>query len=80
MRASLTNSVSSTSSIDDRISRSSAATWKKPSVKAGIIIWSKPPLPEDGSQPSCTANSHSSIIPSQKLGTDCPRKAMALPW
>ena len=80
MRASFTNSVSSTSSIEERIRRSRAATWKKPRVNAGMIMWERPPLPEDGSQPSCTANSHNSMMPSQKLGTDWPRKATALPW
>src|SRR5215831_4513640 len=76
IRVSFTNSVSSTSSIEERTSRMMAATWNQPSVMAGRIMYWIPPRPEVGSQPRCTAKIHISTIPSQNPGSDCPSRAM----
>ena len=75
-RASFTNSLSSTSSMDERTSRMMMATWNQPSVMAGSMRCWSPPRPEAGSQPSITAKTHISTIPSQKPGSDWPRSAM----
>ncbi len=39
MRVNFTNSLSSTSSMDERTSRMMAATWNQPSVIAGRIMY-----------------------------------------
>jgi len=78
MRASFTNSLSSTSSIDERTSRMMAATWNQPSVMAGSMRCWSPPRPDDGNQPSHTAKIHISTIPSQNTGRDWPRSATTL--
>ena len=51
MRASLTYSEPSTSSIDERVRRMWAAAKYQPSAKAGIIRCHTVPEPEEGSQP-----------------------------
>ena len=51
MRASLTYSEPSTSSIEERVSRIWAAAKYQPSAKAGMIRCSGVPEPEDGSHP-----------------------------
>ena len=77
-RASFTNSLSSTSSMDERTSRMMTATWNQPSVMAGRMRCWSPPRPEAGSQSSITAKIHISTMPSQKPGSDWPRSAMIL--
>src|SRR4051812_4811050 len=75
MRASLTNSLSITSSIAERVMRMKPATRKVPSVITGRMKCSGPPMRPDGSQPSSTLNTKISSTPSQKLGTATPSTA-----
>src|SRR6185437_12055135 len=75
MRASLTNSLSITSSIAERVMRMKPATRKVESVMTGSTKCSGPPMRPDGSQPSSTLNTKISSTPSQKLGTATPSTA-----
>jgi hypothetical protein len=76
MRVNFTNSLSSTSSMDERSSRMTTATWNQPRVMAGRIMYWIPPRPEVGNHPRCTAKIHISTMPSQNPGRDWPRSAI----
>ncbi len=77
MRASLTYSLPSTSSIDERVSRMSPATANQPSVIPGSSTCSGVPRPEVGSSRSITPKTSTSSSPSQNGGTACPSAAKA---
>ena len=79
IRASFTYSLSSTSSIAERISLIRAATQNNPKASVGKMNDVTPPLPEVGTKSSCTAKIHISISPSQKGGADWPISAIDLP-
>src|SRR3990172_6481371 len=57
--------------------RATVRVWSAPSVSAGRTRCASepPPYPETGSQPSVTANTSASIIPSQNTGVEIPRTA-----
>ena len=54
------------------------AAEREASVKAGRTrnAAAPPPIPEAGSQPSCTENSRIIRMPSQKFGIDSPDRAL----
>ena len=79
VRAKLINSLSIISSIDDRISRISAATRNQPIDMAGRMYELTPWHCEVGTSSSCTAKIHIITSPSQNGGNDCPISAMVLP-
>ena len=78
-RASLMYSLRSTSSMLDRVSRSSDAAKYQPSATAGITRLRQPPCPLVGSHSSHTENTRIITSPSQNPGTDRPSSAMVLP-
>ena len=78
-RASLTYSLSSTSSMAERVRRISAATWNQPMAIAGNTMWASPPRPEVGKRFQMTAKSQIRTMPSQKFGIACPSSATSLP-
>ena len=51
------------------------AVVKSPSVIAGRMRCSSVPRPEDGKRLNWTENTKISMIPSQKVGIDCPSSA-----
>src|SRR5207253_11500420 len=79
IRASLTYSEPSTSSIEERVRRICEAAKYQPSAKAGMIRCSGVPEPEEGSQPRYTENTRISTSPTQKDGRDRPSSAKTLP-
>ncbi len=70
IRANLMYSVSSTSSIADRVNRIMAGVVAQPSVTAGRMKLASEPRPATGSRPSHTAKISISIRPSQNRGRD----------
>ena len=78
-RASLMYSLRSTSSMLDRVSRSSDAAKYQPSASAGITRLRQPPGPLVGSHSSHTKNTSIITSPSQNPGTDRPSSTMVLP-
>ena len=77
IRASLTYSLPSTSSMDERVSRMSPATANQPSVMPGRRTWSGVPRPEVGSRCRITPKTSTSSRPSQNGGTAWPSAAKA---
>ena len=75
-RASLMNSLSSTSSMLERSRRTIPAAIDSPSTSAGSTKCFHEPIPEVGSQPSSTENTRIRTIASQNPGTDWPNTAM----
>ena len=72
-------SLRSTSSMLERVRRSSEAAKYQPSASAGMTRLRQPPCPLVGSQSSQTENTRISTSPSQKPGIDRPSSAMILP-
>ena len=68
-----------TSSMLDRVSRSSDAAKYQPSASAGMIRCRQSPCPLVGSQCSQTEKTRIITSPSQKPGMDRPSKATILP-
>ncbi len=66
-----------TSSRFDRAMRAMVPVWMAPSVSAGStrLAQAPSPYPETGSQPSHTAKSSESIMPSQNTGVEMPSTA-----
>ena len=77
MRASLTYSLPSTSSMEERVSRMSPATANQPSVIPGRSTCSGVPRPDVGSRCSMTPKTSTSSRPSQNGGTAWPSAAKA---
>ena len=76
--ASLTYSLSSTSSMQERVSRNIDAAKYQPSASDGITRCQIVPEPEAGSQRKFTANTMIISRPTKKPGTDSPSIAMTL--
>ncbi len=68
-----------TSSMLERVRRSSEAAKYQPSASAGMIRCSTPPVPLVGSHRSHTENTRISTSPSQNPGTARPNRATTLP-
>ena len=68
-----------TSSMLERVRRSSEAAKYQPSASAGMMRLRQSPLPLVGSQSSQTENTRISTSPSQKPGIDSPSSATTLP-
>ena len=51
------------------------AEAEMPRVRAGRMTNSKPPTPEAGNHPNCTAKTNMAIRPNQKLGIETPKVA-----
>ena len=62
-----------------RVVRVKSAARLSPTVAAGIIKYSMPPVPPDGSHPSLSENKRINIRPSQKFGMDTPKSAKTMP-
>ena len=65
--------------MEERVVRVMSAARPRPTVSAGRISVSKPPLPPDGSHPSFSEKIIISIRPSQKFGIDVPNSAKTMP-
>ena len=61
------------------MSRATSAVGNAASVTDGNTSDAQPPNPEVGSQRSVTPNSRTSMMPSQKFGSDCPSTASTVP-
>ena len=77
MRASLTYSLPSTSSIDERVRRMSPATANQPRVIPGKTMCSGVPRPDVGRRCRSTPKMSTRSSPSQKGGTAWPKAAKA---
>src|SRR5438128_2360171 len=74
-RASFTYSLPRTSSMLERVNRSSDAAKYHPSATAGMTTLRQSPEPDVGSQRSHTENTRISTSPSQNPGIDSPSSA-----
>ena len=79
MRASLTYSLSSTSSMAERVSRMMGGVVAHPMATAGRTRLPRCPRPAAGRSPSQTAKTSISMRPSQNRGMDCPSTARSRP-